>query len=131
MTQLRKLISVMAFFGSLCAVKYLKWKKMLVSSLNYNMMTIILQLINVKRTQKRIITWTSLSFNELAISDLSVRLKYFFAWNSRSNSKSWTLVNAVLLRRDLFSVNWRTSAAVFCLFCGMPLTHFPGNQLLR
>jgi len=82
----------------------------------------------VKGIQKRVITWTSLSFNELAISDLSVKLKYFFAWNSRSNSKSWPLVNAVLLRRDLFSINWRTSAAVFCLFGRMPLTHFPGNQ---
>lgn len=46
-------------------------------------------------------TCTSLKFSELAISDRSVRLRYFFAWNSRSNSRSCSLVNAVRLLRIL------------------------------
>lgn len=48
-----------------------------------------------------IFTWTSLSFNVLAICDLSSIERYFFVWNSLSSSKSCWLVNAVLLRRDL------------------------------
>lgn len=77
-----------------------------------------------------IFTWTSLSFNEFAISDLSVRLRYFLAWNSRSSSNNWPLVKAVLLRRDLFSIEGCT--VVFCLRCkisDVSFIHFPANVL--
>lgn len=47
------------------------------------------------------LTWTSLSFNVVAIWLLSVKLKYFLAWNSLSSSSNCSLVNAVLRRRDL------------------------------
>lgn len=47
------------------------------------------------------LTWTSLSFNVVAIWLLSVKLKYFFAWNSLSSSSSCSLVKAVLRLRDL------------------------------
>lgn len=47
------------------------------------------------------ITWTSLSFRLVAIWLRSVRLRYFFAWNSRSNSNNCSDVNAVRRRRDL------------------------------
>lgn len=46
------------------------------------------------------LTWTSLSLSVVAIWLLSVKLKYFLAWNSLSSSKSCSLVNAVRLRRD-------------------------------
>lgn len=46
------------------------------------------------------LTWTSLSFKVVAIWLLSVKLKYFFAWNSLSSSSSCSLVKAVLRRRD-------------------------------
>ena len=49
----------------------------------------------------QIFTWTSLSFNVLAICDLSSNERYFFVWNSRSSSRSCWLVKAVLLRLDL------------------------------
>lgn len=45
-------------------------------------------------------TWTSLSFRLVAIWLRSVRLKYFLAWNSRSNSSNCSDVNAVRRRRD-------------------------------
>lgn len=49
----------------------------------------------------QIFTWTSLSFNVLAICDLSSNERYFFVWNSRSSSRSCWLVKAVLFRLDL------------------------------
>lgn len=47
-----------------------------------------------------VFTWTSLSFRLVAIWLRSVRLKYFFAWNSRSNSSNCSDVKAVRRRRD-------------------------------
>lgn len=47
------------------------------------------------------LTCTSLSFRLVAIWLRSVRLRYFLAWNSRSNSKSCSDVKAVRRLRDL------------------------------
>lgn len=55
---------------------------------------------NVRWISPGVLTWTSLNLRLVAIWLLSVRLKYFFAWNSLSNSNSCSEVNAVLLRRD-------------------------------
>jgi hypothetical protein len=46
-------------------------------------------------------TWTSLSLSAAAIWDLSVRLRYFFAWNSLSSSRSCSDVKAVRRRLAL------------------------------
>lgn len=48
----------------------------------------------------RKLTWTSLSLSVVAIWLRSVKLRYFLAWNSRSSSRSCSLVNAVRRRRD-------------------------------
>lgn len=47
------------------------------------------------------LTCTSDSFNACAMCERSVRLRYFFAWNSRSSSNSCSEVNAVRRRRAL------------------------------
>lgn len=52
------------------------------------------------RKTKTFLTWTSLSLRLVAIWLRSVRLKYFFAWNSLSNSKSCSDVKAVRRRLD-------------------------------
>lgn len=54
-----------------------------------------------RRFWNHIFTWTSLNFKLVAIWLLSVKLRYFFAWNSLSNSRSCSDVKAVLRRRDL------------------------------
>lgn len=48
----------------------------------------------------KLITWTSLSLRLVAIWLRSVRLKYFFAWNSRSSSSNCSDVKAVRRRLD-------------------------------
>lgn len=53
------------------------------------------------RFWNQIFTWTSDNFRAWAICDLSVRLRYFFAWNSRSSSRSCSEVKAVRLRLAL------------------------------
>lgn len=53
------------------------------------------------RFWNQIFTWTSDNFNAWAMWDLSVRLRYFFAWNSRSSSNNCSEVNAVRLRLAL------------------------------
>lgn len=53
------------------------------------------------RFWNQILTWTSLRWRALAICDLSLRVRYFLLWNSFSSSSSWSLVKAVLRRRDL------------------------------
>lgn len=54
-----------------------------------------------RRFWNQIFTWTSLRRNADAIWLRSVRDKYFLAWNSRSSSKSCSLVKAVRRRRAL------------------------------
>ena len=54
-----------------------------------------------RRFWNQIFTWTSDSLRAWAMWDLSVRLRYFLAWNSRSSSSSCSEVKAVLLRLAL------------------------------
>lgn len=54
-----------------------------------------------RRFWNHILIWTSERRNWWAIWDLSVRLRYFLAWNSRSNSISWWVEKAVRRRRLL------------------------------
>lgn len=57
-----------------------------------------------RRFWNHIFTWTSDNLRACAMCDLSVRLRYFFAWNSRSSSRSCSDVNAVLRRRALLAL---------------------------
>lgn len=54
-----------------------------------------------RRFWNQILTWTSDSLSACAMCDRSVKLRYFFAWNSLSSSKSCSDVKAVLLLRAL------------------------------
>lgn len=54
-----------------------------------------------RRFWNQIFTCTSESFKAWAMWERSVRLRYFFAWNSRSSSRSCSEVKAVLRRRAL------------------------------
>lgn len=62
------------------------------------LMSVILN--NVPIPHQPVLTWTSLNFRLVAIWLRSVRLRYFFAWNSRSSSSNCSDVNAVRLLRD-------------------------------
>lgn len=78
-----------------------------------------------RRFWNQIFTWTSLSFNVLAICDLSSSERYFFAWNSLSSSRSCWLVNAVLFRRDLVP----PSQSEFCSSCSSSSSSLPVGEL--
>ena len=55
-----------------------------------------------RRFWNQILTCTSLRPSLLASSDLSFKVKYFFDWNSSSNSCNWNVEKAVLRLRLLF-----------------------------
>lgn len=57
-----------------------------------------------RRFWNQIFTWTSESLSACAMWERSVRLRYFFAWNSRSSSRSCSEVKAVLRRRALLEL---------------------------
>lgn len=54
-----------------------------------------------RRFWNQILIWTSDKRNWCAICERSVKLRYFLAWNSRSNSINWCVEKAVLRRRFL------------------------------
>jgi hypothetical protein len=53
-----------------------------------------------RRFCHQILTWISDKCNERAICERSTKDKYFFCWNSDSNSINCSLEKAVRLRRD-------------------------------